>query len=52
MTSIPRRAGRFYGTTDIEVISLDWRWLFIYPHEGIASLNRLVVPAECRFDFA
>jgi cytochrome o ubiquinol oxidase subunit II len=30
---------------DIEVISLDWRWLFIYPHEGLASLNRLVVPA-------
>src|SRR5271168_1305095 len=30
---------------DIEVISLDWRWLFIYPHEGIASVNRLVVPA-------
>ena len=30
---------------DIEVISLDWRWLFIYPHEGIASLNRVVVPA-------
>ena len=30
---------------DIDVISLDWRWLFIYPHEGIASLNRLVVPA-------
>jgi cytochrome o ubiquinol oxidase subunit 2 len=29
---------------DIEVISFDWRWLFIYPHEGIASLNRLVVP--------
>src|SRR6202046_2458960 len=30
---------------DIEVISLDWRWLFIYPKGGIASLNRLVVPA-------
>src|SRR6202453_5157846 len=30
---------------DIEVVSLDWRWVFIYPHEGIASLNRLVVPA-------
>ena len=30
---------------EIEVVSLDWRWLFIYPHEGIASLNRLVVPA-------
>src|ERR1700688_2893555 len=30
---------------DVEVISLDWKWLFIYPAEGIASLNRLVVPA-------
>jgi cytochrome o ubiquinol oxidase subunit 2 len=30
---------------DIEVVSIDWRWLFIYPQEGIASLNRLVVPA-------
>ena len=29
---------------DVEVISLDWRWLFVYPREGIASLNRLVVP--------
>jgi cytochrome o ubiquinol oxidase subunit 2 len=33
------------ASLDIEVISLDWRWLFVYPHEGIASLNRLVVPA-------
>src|SRR6202046_5353501 len=30
---------------DIEVVSFDWQWLFIYPHEGIASLNRVVVPA-------
>jgi cytochrome o ubiquinol oxidase subunit II len=30
---------------EIEVIALDWRWLFIYPKQGIASLNRLVVPA-------
>jgi cytochrome o ubiquinol oxidase subunit 2 len=29
---------------DVEVISLDWKWLFIYPNEGIASVNRLVVP--------
>jgi cytochrome o ubiquinol oxidase subunit II len=36
---------------DIEVISLDWRWLFIYPHEGIASLNRLVVPAGVPLQF-
>jgi cytochrome o ubiquinol oxidase subunit II len=36
---------------DIEVISVDWRWLFIYPHQGIASLNRLVVPARVPLRF-
>src|ERR1700733_5053007 len=30
---------------DIEVVSFDWQWLFIYPHEAIASLNRVIVPA-------
>lgn len=30
---------------DIQVVSLDWKWLFIYPRLGIASINRLVVPA-------
>ncbi|MEO6277697.1 ubiquinol oxidase subunit II [Roseateles sp.] len=30
---------------DVQVVSLDWQWLFIYPAQGIASLNRLVVPA-------
>jgi cytochrome o ubiquinol oxidase subunit II len=30
---------------EIQVVSLDWKWLFIYPAEGVASLNRLVVPA-------
>jgi len=29
---------------EIEVVSLDWRWLFIYPSERIATVNRLVVP--------
>ncbi len=29
---------------DIQVVSLDWKWLFIYPEQGIASVNRLVVP--------
>jgi cytochrome o ubiquinol oxidase subunit II len=28
----------------VEVVSLDWRWLFIYPREGIATVNYLVVP--------
>jgi cytochrome o ubiquinol oxidase subunit 2 len=30
---------------DVQVVSLDWKWLFIYPKLGIASINRLVVPA-------
>jgi cytochrome o ubiquinol oxidase subunit 2 len=30
---------------DIEVVSLDWKWLFIYPDEEIATVNRLVIPA-------
>jgi cytochrome o ubiquinol oxidase subunit 2 len=29
---------------DVDVIALDWKWLFVYPHEGIAAVNRLVVP--------
>jgi cytochrome o ubiquinol oxidase subunit II len=41
----PAQLAESTAPLDIEVISLDWRWLFIYPHEGIASLNRLAVPA-------
>jgi cytochrome o ubiquinol oxidase subunit 2 len=29
----------------IEVVSLDWKWLFIYPEQGIAAVNQLVIPA-------
>jgi cytochrome o ubiquinol oxidase subunit 2 len=31
---------------EIQVIGLDWKWLFIYPAEGIATVNELVIPAE------
>ncbi|MET3712070.1 cytochrome o ubiquinol oxidase subunit 2 [Sphingomonas trueperi] len=30
---------------EVQVVSLDWKWLFVYPEQGIATLNRLVVPA-------
>jgi cytochrome o ubiquinol oxidase subunit 2 len=30
---------------EVQVVSLDWKWLFIYPEQGVASVNRLVVPA-------
>jgi cytochrome o ubiquinol oxidase subunit II len=28
----------------IQVASLDWKWLFIYPDQGVASINRLLIP--------
>ncbi len=31
--------------TEVQVVSLDWKWLFIYPEQGVASVNELVVPA-------
>jgi len=30
---------------EVQVVSLDWKWLFIYPDLGVASVNRLVIPA-------
>jgi cytochrome o ubiquinol oxidase subunit II len=29
----------------VEVVALDWKWLFIYPDQGIAAVNQLVIPA-------
>src|SRR5215471_17966120 len=28
----------------VEVVALDWKWLFIYPDQGIAAVNQLVMP--------
>jgi len=36
----------------VQVVSLDWKWLFIYPEQGIASVNHLVVPAGVPISFA
>lgn len=35
----------------VEVVALDWKWLFVYPAEGVASLNRLVIPAGTPVSF-
>src|SRR5580698_337982 len=35
----------------VQVVSLDWKWLFIYPEQGIASVNHLVVPAGTPISF-
>jgi cytochrome o ubiquinol oxidase subunit 2 len=35
----------------IEVVSLDWKWLFIYPDLEIATVNQLVVPTGVPVEF-
>ncbi|HEX7822486.1 MAG TPA: ubiquinol oxidase subunit II [Sphingobium sp.] len=31
---------------EVEVVALDWKWLFIYPEQGIATVNELVAPID------
>jgi cytochrome o ubiquinol oxidase subunit 2 len=35
----------------VQVVSLDWKWLFIYPDQGIATVNRLTVPVGAPISF-
>ena len=35
----------------IQVVSLDWKWLFIYPELGIASVNQLTIPVGTPVSF-
>jgi cytochrome o ubiquinol oxidase subunit II len=37
---------------EVQVVSLDWKWLFIYPDHGIASVNELVVPERVPVHFS
>jgi len=30
----------------VEVVSLDWKWLFIYPELGVATVNELALPVD------
>ena len=30
----------------VQVVALDWKWLFIYPEQGIASVNLVEFPAD------
>ncbi|WP_205749039.1 ubiquinol oxidase subunit II [Frigidibacter oleivorans] len=31
---------------EVQVVALDWKWLFIYPEQGVASVNELAVPVD------
>jgi len=30
----------------VQAVAMDWKWLFIYPEQGIATVNELVVPTD------
>jgi cytochrome o ubiquinol oxidase subunit 2 len=36
---------------NIEVVALDWKWLFIYPDHGIAVVNELAAPVDIPIRF-
>lgn len=36
---------------NVEVVALDWKWLFIYPDYGIATVNHLTVPVGTPINF-
>lgn len=31
---------------EVQVVSLDWKWLFIYPEYGVASINEMAAPVD------
>jgi cytochrome o ubiquinol oxidase subunit II len=35
----------------VDVIALDWKWLFIYPEQGVAAVNQLIIPAGTPVQF-
>jgi cytochrome o ubiquinol oxidase subunit 2 len=35
----------------VQAVAMDWKWLFIYPEQGIATVNELVVPVDVPIRF-
>lgn len=32
--------------TEVQAVALDWKWLFIYPDQQVATVNELIFPAD------
>jgi cytochrome o ubiquinol oxidase subunit 2 len=47
----PRPIGGSDKPLTIQVVSLDWKWLFIYPDQEVATINTLTVPAGVPLHF-
>ena len=35
----------------VQVVALNWKWLFIYPEQGVAAVNMLQIPVDRPIDF-
>jgi cytochrome o ubiquinol oxidase subunit II len=35
----------------VDVVALDWKWLFIYPDQSVATVNELVIPVGVPIEF-
>jgi cytochrome o ubiquinol oxidase subunit II len=35
----------------VQVVAMDWKWLFIYPEQGVASVNEVAFPANTPVHF-
>lgn len=35
-----------FPSLEVQVVGLDWKWLFIYPQYGIASIGEMAFPAD------
>ncbi|MBV9077357.1 MAG: ubiquinol oxidase subunit II, partial [Methylobacteriaceae bacterium] len=46
----PLESGR--KALNVQVVSLDWKWLFIYPDQDVAAVNELVIPAGTPVSFS
>ncbi|MGF6606995.1 cytochrome o ubiquinol oxidase subunit 2 [Paraburkholderia sp. WSM4175] len=38
-------------TVRVEVVALNWKWLFIYPDYGVAAVNQLAIPVDTPVSF-
>jgi cytochrome o ubiquinol oxidase subunit II len=47
----PKRIASATKPLTVQVVSLDWKWLFIYPEQGVAAVNTLTVPAKTPIGF-
>lgn len=46
-----RPASSRVAPLEVEVVALDWKWLFIYPEQGIATVNELAAPIDRPIQF-